>query len=684
MLKKPIPAMSYKQAVERSQAKPSTDLFFPAVKDGKYGFIDLTGSFVIPPIFTAAQNFSEGMAAVFIGGRSFIESYTGEDGRTARYISSEKGKWGYIDRTGEIKIPPQFGGAHKFSEGLALVTLEDTGPSREEFLEVAGPYNPGASQEELTDFWEEEYNQDKKYGYIDAHGLFKITPKFAAGVSSPFKHGIAVVGLAVIEKLRVVKGRFVDGSGNEISVNEAVSKMREESKERWIDTSGNEIDSIKALGIVGVNRIAFKQKKNIKIHGRAFVVEQYGLKDDKGKIVVEAKFEYLSDFYDEFHGKANAVTMACIASAWKTMGDVVALSAAQRCGVIDVDGNFVVPPDFDRINLWSENLASFTIGCKNPRECPLGKQGIYSIRERKIIVNPQFDDLRSPSDGLILGKIDGKWGYFDTSGKAVIPPQFSSAGRFQEGLAQVDLCDYIDRTGKYVYKCSVGALTTKPAKVPTPHNRNEAAAPTRTGTGFIVSRQGHILTNHHVIDNCRTVRATIEGGTKELIVVATDSQNDLAVLKLPGPLPTVARFREGRTIRPGDSVVVVGFPLHGLLASEANVTTGTVSALAGLRNDTRFLQITAPVQPGNSGGPLLDQSGQIVGIVVSKLNAVTLAKATGDIPQNINFAINAVVAKSFLDSQSVEYETGTSSKKMEPAEIGAAAKKFTLLVECYR
>ncbi len=129
---------------------------------------------------------------------------------------------------------------------------------------------------------------------------------------------------------------------------------------------------------------------------------------------------------------------------------------------------------------------------------------------------------------------------------------------------------------------------------------------------------------------------------------------------------------------------MVGFPLHGLLASEANVTTGTLSALAGLRNDTRFLQITAPVQPGNSGGPLLDQSGQIVGVVVSKLNAVMFAKATGDIPQNINFAINGAVAKSFLDSQGVEYETGPSSRKVEPAEIGAAAKKFTLLVECYR
>jgi len=126
-------------------------------------------------------------------------------------------------------------------------------------------------------------------------------------------------------------------------------------------------------------------------------------------------------------------------------------------------------------------------------------------------------------------------------------------------------------------------------------------------------------------------------------------------------------------------VVVVGFPLHGLLASEANVTTGTLSALAGIRNDTRFLQITAPVQQGNSGGPLLDQSGNVVGVVVSKLDAVKLAKATGDIPQNINFAINAGVAKSFLDSHSIEYGTGVSTKKLESAEIGAAAKKFTLL-----
>jgi len=204
-----------------------------------------------------------------------------------------------------------------------------------------------------------------------------------------------------------------------------------------------------------------------------------------------------------------------------------------------------------------------------------------------------------------------------------------------------------------------------------------------SGTGFVVSRQGHILTNHHVVDGCTSIRVTTDGHKKELTVVGADAENDLAVLKLPAPALSVARFREGRSIRPGDSVVVVGFPLHGLLASEANVTTGTVSALAGIRNDTRFLQVTAPVQPGNSGGPLLDQSGNIVGVVESKLNALIIAKATGDIPQNINFAINGVVAKSFLDSLGVEYETGPSSKKVESAEIGAAAKKFTLLLECY-
>ena len=171
-------------------------------------------------------------------------------------------------------------------------------------------------------------------------------------------------------------------------------------------------------------------------------------------------------------------------------------------------------------------------------------------------------------------------------------------------------------------------------------------------------------------------------------VVARDAGNDLALLKAPVRLP-VAPIREDRGIRAGDSVVAVGFPLPGLLASEANVTTGTVSALAGIGNDTRFLQMTVPVQPGNSGGPLLDLEGRVVGVVVGKLDALEVASATGDIPQNVNFAIKASVVRSFLDASGVAVAGRVLVAEpaypitLSPAAVGADAKAFTVLVECW-
>ena len=86
-------------------------------------------------------------------------------------------------------------------------------------------------------------------------------------------------------------------------------------------------------------------------------------------------------------------------------------------------------------------------------------------------------------------------------------------------------------------------------------------------------------------------------------------------------------------------VIAYGYPLSGLLSSSGNVSTGLIAALAGLRDDVNQMQISAPVQPGNSGGPLVDVSGAVIGVAVSKLNALIVAKLTDDIPQNINFAI---------------------------------------------
>jgi S1-C subfamily serine protease len=121
-------------------------------------------------------------------------------------------------------------------------------------------------------------------------------------------------------------------------------------------------------------------------------------------------------------------------------------------------------------------------------------------------------------------------------------------------------------------------------------------------------------------------------------LVARDANNDLAVVRLTGTNnrpASVAMFREGAPIRPGDAVVALGYPLAGLLATTANLSVGNVSALAGLGDDSRYVQISAPVQPGNSGGPLLDASGHLVGVVTAKLNAEHIARITGDIPQNL-------------------------------------------------
>lgn len=205
-----------------------------------------------------------------------------------------------------------------------------------------------------------------------------------------------------------------------------------------------------------------------------------------------------------------------------------------------------------------------------------------------------------------------------------------------------------------------------------------------SGTGFVVSRAGHVLTNDHVARGCKELIAHSSHASFSAVLIRSDSANDLALLMSSFVPSKIASFRSGKGIRPGDDVIAFGFPLAGALASEGNVTTGNVSALAGLRDDTRYLQITTPVQPGNSGGPLLDDSGLVVGVVASKLDAIKVAGIVGDIPQNVNFAIKDVIARSFLEASGVLYESSQSARPITAAEVGATAKEFTVRVECRR
>ena len=221
---------------------------------------------------------------------------------------------------------------------------------------------------------------------------------------------------------------------------------------------------------------------------------------------------------------------------------------------------------------------------------------------------------------------------------------------------------------------------TEPAPPSSPPS-SAVATQKSFGSGVVFGAGGEVLTNAHVVNNCTKITIGASSASAATLV-ASDEKNDLAVVRGNVHLSSVIAFREGKPVRAGDVVVAVGYPLSGLLATTPNVSVGNVSALAGLGDNSRYLQISAPVQPGNSGGPLLDASGHLVGIVTGKLNAAAVQRFTGDIPQNVNFALKAEVARTFLDSKNIPYQNAPSQQQLSPADVGEIARPFTVQVEC--
>jgi S1-C subfamily serine protease len=222
------------------------------------------------------------------------------------------------------------------------------------------------------------------------------------------------------------------------------------------------------------------------------------------------------------------------------------------------------------------------------------------------------------------------------------------------------------------------SISSEPPSMTPVVPQNSVPQTKSTGSGFFVTQAGHLLTNAHVVSNCTSISVKSSGGQAGVAqVIALNQNDDLALLKLERRTDTTAAFRTGRPPRAGESAVVFGFPLSQLLASTGNVTTGVVTALAGPLDDPHQIQISAPVQPGNSGGPVLDASGYLIGVVVSRLNAVR-----GDVPQNVNFAIKASTAASFLDAHGIAYRSATGEKVLPIPDMVEQARGFSAQVLC--
>ncbi len=174
-------------------------------------------------------------------------------------------------------------------------------------------------------------------------------------------------------------------------------------------------------------------------------------------------------------------------------------------------------------------------------------------------------------------------------------------------------------------------------------------SPSFSGTGFFITENGFLISNYHVVKDAAKVRLLTGAGLIDTKVVKVDVANDLALLKAVGqfvPLPIAA----SRTVKLGGTVATVGFPDIGLQGFAPKLAKGEIASLSGAADDPRYFQISLPVQPGNSGGALVDAHGNVVGIVAAKLDASVALAATGSLPENVNYAVKSSLLLSFLES----------------------------------
>jgi S1-C subfamily serine protease/antitoxin component YwqK of YwqJK toxin-antitoxin module len=205
------------------------------------------------------------------------------------------------------------------------------------------------------------------------------------------------------------------------------------------------------------------------------------------------------------------------------------------------------------------------------------------------------------------------------------------------------------------------------------------------GSGFYISSKGYIATNYHVIDGANEIQieTIINGEAQSFLaeVVKADKSNDLAIIRVIDP-----KFKELNTIpynffselKPiGTSVFTLGYPYGGILSNEVKFTNGNISSNLGIHDEISLFQISAPIQPGNSGGPVFDENGDLIGIIVSTLNRDNFAEA-----QNVNFAIKATYLKNLVDvlPETISLPNTIINKDKSKIELISELKKYVVKI----
>ncbi len=187
-------------------------------------------------------------------------------------------------------------------------------------------------------------------------------------------------------------------------------------------------------------------------------------------------------------------------------------------------------------------------------------------------------------------------------------------------------------------------------------SRPDILLPASSGSGFAISSDGHIITNYHVVEVCQDVKVRKQGKMFSTNIVTFDPRNDLALIKGDFSPSTVFPLSQGKAELLQD-IFVAGYPFGRKLSTSVKVTKGIVSSLTGIGNNFSNMQIDAALQPGNSGGPILDNKGNVIGVAVAKLDIAKILEDFGTIPENTNFGIKTSVLRNMLEGVDVTLDT---------------------------
>jgi S1-C subfamily serine protease len=309
---------------------------------------------------------------------------------------------------------------------------------------------------------------------------------------------------------------------------------------------------------------------------------------------------------------------------------------------------------------------------------------IKDISRNNLIAKFPFYGEQKTNKAIALSLKNATWGMSYNS-PSVAAAQKASLDKCTE-LGGID-CLVIVVNNQVSDLSSSGYQAPQKKKVQTSISKPTEKGPALvgTGSGFFVSSQ-HFVTNHHVVDGCKKILLARNGRAIGMGVPRyLDATNDLALLDAPVGSKSWAKINV-TNLEKGEEVWAFGYPLGGLLSQESKITDGIVSSVIGKSNDNRLMQITNAIQPGNSGGPLLNSRASVIGVNTLTLNTVkTAALMGGALPQSLNFSIKVKIVEMMLLSQGVAptYSVRMDGSDLRGVAIAKAAEKFTAQVLCY-